>query len=255
MQPLDAALDLRFDPARAQLLVHDLADLVDEGRGLLAPVLDLLRERVVAGLVDVAEGQVLELVFDLGHPEPAGDRRVDVERLARDPLLALLRQVLQRAHVVEAVGELDQDHPDVVDHRQQHLAVGLRLALLAGRERDLRDLGDAFHDVQHVVAEVLAQPLGRRQRVLEHVVQQADRDADRVHPHLGQDQGDLERVDEVGLTRGAQLPLVLDRRKDVSLAEDLEIGVRVVPFDRLLDVLEANHGLAWSLGIGAKRVK
>ena len=139
-----------LDAGRAQVLVDHPADLLDEGGRLLAAILDLLRERVVGRLVDVAEGEVLELVLDLGHPEAARDRRVDVERLARDPLLAVLGQVLQRAHVVQAVGELHQDHPDVVDHRQQHLAVGLGLALLAGGERDLRDLGDAFDDVEHV---------------------------------------------------------------------------------------------------------
>ena len=37
--------------------------------------------------------------------------------------------------------------------------------------------------------------------------------------------------------------------------EDLEIGVRVVLLDRLLDVLEANHALSWSLGTGGKPVK
>ena len=230
-------------------------DLLDEAGRLLAPLLDLLRQLLVDLRVDVAEGEVLELVLDLGHPEPAGDRRVDVERLARDAPLALLGQVLQRAHVVQPVGELHQDHPDVVDHRQQHLAVGLGLALLARREGNLRDLGDALHDVEHVRPEVLREPLGGGERVLEYVVQQPHRHADRVHPHLGQDRRHLERVDEVGLTRGAHLPLVLDRRKDVSLAEDLEIGVRVVPLHRFLDVLEADHGLARSLGTGAWGVK
>jgi hypothetical protein len=163
--------------------------------------------------------------------------------------------VLERAHVVQAIGELDEDHANVVDHRQQHLAVVLGLPLLAGREGDLGDLGDPFHDVEHVDPEVLLDALGCREGVLEHVVQQPDRDADRVHPHLGQDRGHLQRVDQVGLPRGSHLALVLDRRKDVSLAEDLEIGVRVVPFHRFLDVLEADHDLARSLGTGAGGVK
>ena len=47
---------------------------------------------------------------------------------------ALLGQVLQRAHVVQAVGELDQDDADVVDHGQEHLAEVLGLALLGGGE-------------------------------------------------------------------------------------------------------------------------
>ena len=152
-------------------------------------------------------------------------------------------QVLQRPHVVEPVGELHQDDPDVVDHGQEHLPVRLGLALLGGGERDLRDLGDALHDVEHVGAEVLLEPLGGGEGVLEDVVEEADRDADGVHPHLGQDRGHLEGVHEVGLARGADLPLVLDRREDVRLAEDLEVGVGVVALDRLLDVLEADHGL------------
>ena len=96
---------------------------------------------------------------------------------------------------------------------------------------------------------------GVGQGVLEDVVEQAHRHAGRVHPHLGQDRGHLEGVDEVGLARGADLPLVLDRREDVGLAEDLEVGVGVVALDRLVDVLEADHGLGTSLGTTEGGVK
>ena len=58
---------------------------------------------------------------------------------------------------------------------------------------------------------------------------------------LGQDGGHLEGVDEVGLARGAHLALVLDGREDVRLAEQLEVGARVVLAHNLVDVLEANQ--------------
>jgi hypothetical protein len=241
VQALDPPLDARLDAGRVQLLGDGRADPVDERRRGLRALLDARRERLVARGVEVLEREVLELVLDLRHAEPAGDRGVDVERLAGDALAPLFRQVLQRAHVVQAVGELHQDHPDVVDHRQQHLAVRLGLPLLGGRVRDLRDLGDTLDDVQHVRAEVVLQPFRGGERVLEHVVEQPDRDADRVHPHLGEDRGHLERVHEVGFARGPQLALVLDRREDVCLAEDLQVGLGVVPLDGLLDVLEPNH--------------
>ena len=48
---------------------------------------------------------------------------------------AVVGKVLQGAHVVEAVRELHQDDADVVHHGQEHLAVGLGLALLGGGER------------------------------------------------------------------------------------------------------------------------
>ena len=104
------------------------------------------------------------------------------------------------------------------------------------------DLGDALDDVQDVGAEELLDPLGVGQGVLDDVVEEPDRDAGRVHPHVGQDVRHLERVDEVGLAGGAHLSLVLDRGEDVGLAEQLEVGLRVVALDRLVDVFEADHG-------------
>ena len=63
------------------------------------------------------------------------ERRVDLERLLRLLHLLLLAEVLDRAQVVEAVGELDQDDADVLRHRDDHLAVVLGLGLLAALER------------------------------------------------------------------------------------------------------------------------
>jgi len=60
-----------------------------------------------------------------------GDRRVDLERLARLLELLLLRQRAERAHVVEAIGKLDQDDAHVARHRDDHLAVVLGLRLVA----------------------------------------------------------------------------------------------------------------------------
>ena len=84
------------------------------------------------------------------------DGSVDVERLAGNFLLALGRQVLEGAHVVQAVGEFDEDDADVVDHGQHHLAEVFGLRFFAGGEVDLADLGDALDDVGDLLAEFLA---------------------------------------------------------------------------------------------------
>jgi hypothetical protein len=67
-------------------------------------------------------------------PEPVGERRVDLRGLPRDALLLVAGQVLEGAHVVQPVRELDEDHPDVVHHREDHLSEVLGLFLLAARE-------------------------------------------------------------------------------------------------------------------------
>ena len=73
-------------------------------------------------------------------------------------LLLLGRQVAERAHVVGAVGELDQDDADVARHREEHLAEVLGLLLLARGEVDLADLGDAVDQAGDLLAEELARP-------------------------------------------------------------------------------------------------
>ena len=50
-----------------------------------------------------------------------------------------LGDVMERAHVVQPVGELDQQHADVVRHREQELAQILGGALVLGLRLDLAD--------------------------------------------------------------------------------------------------------------------
>ena len=84
-----------------------------------------------------------------------GERRKNVQRLARDLLLLLRLQVLERAHVVQAIGKLDDHHADVGHHRQQHLANVFGLVVLAGRELDLVELCNSFDDVRYLFVEAL----------------------------------------------------------------------------------------------------
>ena len=131
-EPLDATVDLDDRNLRlGELRGNGVLQILDHPLGRAPPPLDLQPERFVGGRLEVLERQLFELVLDLAHPQPVGDRRVDVARLLRDLDAALLRQVVQRPHVVEPVGELHQDHADVVHHREQHLAEILRLTLLA----------------------------------------------------------------------------------------------------------------------------
>ena len=215
--------------------------LLDQPFGGAALGVDPGAQRLVGLRLEVAERQLLELVLDLAHPEPVGDRRVDVARLLGDLDPPLLGQVAERPHVVQAVGQLDEDDADVVDHRQQHLAEVLGLPLLARRERDGADLGDAFDDVGDFGAEQLADALDGGQRVLDDVVEQAGGNRDRVELHVGEEVGDCQRVDQVGLARMADLAPVLEGREDVGPPEQLDVGVRAVGPDFFEQILEANH--------------
>jgi len=77
-------------------------------------------------------------------------------------------------------------------------------------------------------------------------VEQAGRDGNGVELHVGEEVGDGERMDEVGLARVAHLSPVLERREHVGAPEHLDIGVRAVGPHFFEEVLEANHGI-WCL--------
>ena len=142
------------------------------------------------------------------RPEPLGDRRVDVERLARHLAALGRRDRVHGAQVVGAVGELDQDHAQVAHHRQQHLAEALGLRLLAALELDLIELGDAIDDLGDVVAEARGDLLLGRRRVLDHVVQDRRDQRVGVEVQLGQDLRGRHRVRDVRLAAQALLALV-----------------------------------------------
>ena len=89
-------------------------------------------QRLVGLGLEHLEGQVLELPLDLPDAQALGERRVDLGGLARDAQLLVDGQRAQRAHVVQPVGELDEDDADVLRHGQEHLADVLGLLLLVG---------------------------------------------------------------------------------------------------------------------------
>ena len=64
-----------------------------------------------------------------------------------------------------------------------------------------------------------------------------------VELHVGQEVGDRERVDQVGLAGVADLAPVLEGREDVGPPEQLDVGVRAVGPDFFEQILEANHGI------------
>ena len=108
---------------------------------------------------------------------------------------------------MQAVGELDEDHPQVVGRGHRHLLEVLGLGLLV-RLEDGGELADPVHDLGDLPAEDrLELGLGGA-GVLEDVVQQRRGDGPVVHAHLGQDVGYRQRVRDVVVARAALLPVV-----------------------------------------------
>ncbi len=95
--------------------------------GGFGPLLDLVLEALPLLGMEITETEILHLHLDATDPEPIGDGRVDVQGLLSDGHLAIPTQVAQGPHVVQPIGELDQNHPHVVHGRQQESPEILRL--------------------------------------------------------------------------------------------------------------------------------
>ena len=200
--------DLALDAELVEPLL-DLGDCLGQvGVSLGGARRDQVVELRVALRVQRRERQILELLLDLLDAEPVGQRGVDVEGLLGDAALLVGRHAGERSHVVEPVGELDDEHPEVFRHRDEHLAHRGRLLLLAGVEADALELGDAVDDPGDLVTELIAHVAEGDLGVLDGVVQQRGRHRCLVETDVGHDLGDRQGMVDVALAAGPALVVV-----------------------------------------------
>ncbi len=209
--------------------------------GRLALLFDIALQRLIGGRLEVHERQFLEFVLHLAHAETVGDGRVDVSRLLGDAPAPFFGQVPEGPHVVQPVGQFDEDDADVIHHGHEHLAEALRLPLLARRELQTRQLGDALDHVRDPFAEQVPNPLDGVRRVFDDVVEEARGDGDHVQAHVREDFGHLQRVDDIRLAGAAGLVLVLGGRERIGPLEQIDVRVGVDPTNFFDEIAEPDH--------------
>ena len=142
---------------------------------------------------------------------------------------------------MQAVGELDQEHADVVGDRQQQLAQVLGLLGLARHQFEPLQFGQALDQRADLVAEDLVDLGACRLGVLDGVVQQRRHDGGVVELQRGEDRGDLERMREIRIAGGAGLRAMRLHGVDIGAVQKVFVGVRVVRPDPLDQVVLPHH--------------
>ena len=216
---------LEFEPDVGGNLLNNVARLALERD-------EATNDRVPRLGIQDAEGEILQLLAHPLHPHPAGKGREDVHRLTC--LLDLLfgAHRLDRAHVVQPVGELDEDHPQILRHRHEELAKVLGLLRFKRGELKVRELSYPVHEFRDLGPEGLANLTIGGSCVLDRVVQERGDDRRVVELHLGQDGCDGDRVREVGLARVAELAFVHALSVGVGPAEERFVRFRVIVADQ-----------------------
>ena len=124
----------------------------------------------------ILEAEILELHLNLVQSETIGDGSIDIERLASNLVLLVGSQVLERTHIVQAVGNLNEDDADILRHGKEQLleVLGLRRSLIT--EDTTRDLSESINDLRHLRAKEVRDILDGILGILDHIVQQCRTD-------------------------------------------------------------------------------
>ena len=227
---LIAAIDLILDVHLIQLGAQFFDDLFD-----IIVLCELFHshtgDQTVVGLrLQRLQRQVFQFKLDLGDPQPVRQRRVNIQRL-----LALLhdlgvRHKVDGSHIMEAVSQFDDQHPDILGHSQEHFSQILGLTFFFAVGFDGSQFRDPVYQSSDIFAEILFDIFIGVVGVFHDVMHQSCGNGLGVHPQLGKNFGDLDRVDEIRLSGTAELTFMCLLGQVERLPDEIEIILRVVFF-------------------------
>ncbi len=149
---------------------------------------------------------------------------------------------MQRAHIVQSVGEFDQQHANVIRNGEQELAQVFRRAFVVGLRLNLRQFGDAINQSRDLRAEFDLDFLHRGQRILHRVVEQGGDDGFLIQFQVGHQTGDLNRMAEIRVTAGAFLAAVGEAGSVRNVSENAQnITSSYIDVESRLAALEAQR--------------
>ena len=194
---LDAAGDVDVRDHLGDARLEGFAGAVDKRIALVAAKRQVIFDLLVRIGVEIAQGEILQFLFDGADAEAVRNGRIDLHALHRLFALFGRRPEFTGAHIVQAVGELNDDDADVLAHRDEHFADILGLLLLARGIRDSAHLCDAVDKAGNLGAKHLAQLVQIDLCILHDIVQKPRTHAFRVHAQLHKDTGDRDRMGDI----------------------------------------------------------
>ena len=207
---LHPAINLAFYPRVLYGCLYLINYLRNILLALLFPEVDILYQLLVFLRLKIAEREVVKLYLQSGYAKTPRQGSVDIQSLPGLLPLLFRLHILKSPHIVSAVRQLDDDHPDILRHRNEHLAEVFRLfVLLAGIPCQVSQLGNAVDQLGHCIAEPRPDIIKADIRVFHHIMKYAGDNGVHVHLHLGQDRGDAKRMYDIGFS--GLSPLVLMR--------------------------------------------
>ena len=148
-------------------------------------------------------------------------------------------QVLQRAHVVQAVGQLDQHDAHVCHHRQKHLAHVFGLARFRRLDVQTADFRNALDQMRYFRTKTFFNARNWILRVFYGVVENRRGQRDGIQSHIGQDVRNFQQMREIRLTGTAELVVMPLRSNLIRAADDPRVLGGTVLFELFEQLFQA----------------
>ena len=224
-------------------------DFFEDRAAVVAPQKNVFVENPIAEGIAVRKGEFLKFAEHLVETEPVRDRNVDVERFLPDAGAFFGTHYAQRPHVVETVGKLHENHPNVPRHGEKHFAKTLGLGDFVGGEAKFVEFRYAVHEFRHLNAEALGHLLLAQRRVFEDVVHETRLNRGGIELPGGKNRRNRDRVRDVGFARFSELSEMRAVGVAVGFADLGDFGFRHVLLAALDQVARRREGCD---GLGRK---
>ncbi len=154
------------------------------------------------------KAEFFKLCAKIVNTETVGNGDVDIQSLQGNTTTLLRRHHTQCPHIVQSIRQLYQDDPDILGHRQNHLAKTGRLGFGFGAEVDLAQLTHTIHQIGDLLVELLGHLLLAHLGILDNIMEDCRHQTLMVDAHICKNPGHRQRVKYVGLTTFALLALM-----------------------------------------------
>src|SRR5690606_23161030 len=168
---LRSSRDLKLESLPFKFIFDWLDELPHQLRPCCFCRVDLLRDIGIHLEVGKTQVQVFQLCLDRIKSQTVRKRRVQINGLRSNFELLVSRHAVERSHIVQAICQLYEDHPDIVGQCEEHFAEILRLLRRAVLEY-AANLGETVDDARYLGTEDPFNVLELYVGVLHYIVEQ-----------------------------------------------------------------------------------
>ena len=192
---------------------------------------------MVGHRIKIAQGDVLQFLLDCPDTKPVCQRRINLHGFKRLIAPLLFGHHLDRAHIVQAVRQLDDDDAYILCHRQKHFPHIFRLLLLARCKADLSEFCHTVDQQRHIGTKLLFNRLACDIRIFHNVMQQRGLDTFAVHTQVDKDNRNRNRMRNIRLAGNAALPIMSVIGKLIGCHDLFAVIHAAAPVDRPLQIV------------------